>query len=154
MSWLAENGVEFLTDDGKSVIEQGTFWNAHSCYFHDPAGNIAEFIARHSLEDSNSTVFSVGEVMGASEIGLPVVNPEKVIGELEQTFGVRTLHSGGYPNFVGMGSDEGLLIVVDYKRPWFPTSEPPVQSSVFGRIETGTKGAWQYQNGLYRLESF
>lgn len=154
MRWLAEKGVEFLTDDGESLIDQGAFWNAHSCYFHDPAGNIAEFIGRHSLADSNSVAFSVAEVVGVSEIGLPVVNPEKVVGELEQTLGLGTLHSGGYPNFVGMGSDEGLLIVVDYKRPWFPTNETPVQSSICGNLDTGTQGVWQYQDGLYRLESF
>jgi len=154
MRWLAEKGVEFLTDDGESMIDQGTYWNAHSCYFHDPAGNIAEFIARHSLESSNSAVFSITEVIGVSEIGLPVINPEKFIGELEQNFGLRILDNGGYPNFVGMGSDEGFLIVVDYKRPWFPKSETPVQSPLFGKIETGTRGVWQYQNGLYRIESF
>ncbi len=154
MKWLAEKGIEFLTAGGESLIDQGTFWNAHSCYFHDPAGNIAEFIARHSLANSNSAVFSVTEVMGVSEIGLPVIHPENVVGELVHNFELRTLDDGGHPNFVGMGSDEGLLIVVDYKRPWFPTREMPVQSPISGKIETGNKGLWQYQNGLYHFESF
>lgn len=154
MTWLTERGVEFLVEGGESLIDQGTFWNAHSCYFHDPAGNIAEFIARHSLADSNSTEFSVAEVMGVSEIGLPVIHPENVVSELAHNFGLGILDDGGYPNFVGMGSDEGLLIVVDYKRRWFPTREMAVQSPISGEIETGSKGLWQYRNGLYRLESF
>lgn len=153
MGWLAEKGVEFLTDDGKSLIDQGTYWNAHSCYFHDPAGNIAEFIARHSLENSNSTTFSFVEVTGVSEIGMPVIHPENVVAELVQNFGLKALHDGGFPNFVGMGSDEGLFIVVQHHRPWFPTREMPVQSPLFVKIETGSSGEWQYQHGLYHIES-
>jgi len=45
MRWLSERDIQFLTADGEPLIDQGPFWNAHSCYFHDPAGNIAEFIA-------------------------------------------------------------------------------------------------------------
>lgn len=153
MGWLTERGIQFLTADGESLMDQGPFWNAHSCYFHDPAGNIAEFIARHSLADSKSTAFSVTEVIGVSEIGLPVIDPENVVGELEKNFGLRAMHDGGFPNFVGMGSDEGLLIVVEHQRPWFPTREIPIQSSLIGKIETGSKGLWQYQNGLYQFES-
>lgn len=154
MIWLTERDIQFLIADGESLIDQGPSWNAHSCYFRDPAGNIAEFIARHSLVNSNSTGFSITEVMGVSEIGLPVIHPENVIVELEEDFGLRALHDSSFPNFVGMGLDEGLLIVVDYQRPWFPTREIPVQSPISGKLQTGIKGFWQYQNGLYQFESF
>lgn len=154
MRWLTERGIQFLTADGESLIDQGPFWNAHSCYFHDPAGNIAEFIARHSLPDSNSAVFSVAEVIGVSEIGLPVTHPETVVVELEENFGLTSLHDGGFPNFVGMGSDEGLLIVVNYTRLWFPTKEIPVQSPLSVKLKIGSTGFWQYQGELYHIESF
>lgn len=68
MVWLAEKGILLLNSGGETLIDQGPFWNAHSCYFHDPAGNIAVFVARHSLTDSNSTVFAVAEVRGVSEM--------------------------------------------------------------------------------------
>ncbi|MCY0891911.1 MAG: hypothetical protein OWR52_00075 [Acidibacillus sp.] len=135
-------------------VDQGPFWNAHSCYFHDPSGNIAEFIARHTLPHSNSTTFSATAVTGVSEIGLPVIHPVNIVVELEKNFGLEALHDGGFPNFVGMGSDEGLFIVVEHQRPWFPTREIPVQSSLVGKIKTGSKGLWHDQNGLYQFESF
>ena len=155
MSWLSERGVQFLpAGDGEILIDQGPRWNAHSCYFHDPAGNIAEFIARHRLPGTEAQQFSIEQVMGVSEIGLPVTNPPNTVQELMSHCGVDTPHDESDPDFVGLGSDEGLLIVVNHKRPWFPSRELPVMSPVEARIETGHNGHSASQDGLYRLDSF
>ncbi|MCI0184552.1 hypothetical protein [Sulfoacidibacillus ferrooxidans] len=85
---------------------------------------------------------------------MPVIHPANIVVELEKNFGLEALHDGGFPNFVGMGSDEVLFIVVEHQRPWFPTREIPVQSSLVGKIKTGSKGLWHDQNELDQFESF
>lgn len=155
VSWLSERGVQFLpAQDGEILIEQGSRWNAHSGYFHDPAGNIAEFIARHRLPGTETQQFSVDQVMGVSEIGLPVTNSPNTVQELRSHCGVDMPHDENDPDFVGLGSDEGLLIVVNHKRPWFPSRELPVISPVEARIETGHFGHVSGQDEPYRLDSF
>lgn len=155
MSWLSARGVQFLSaGDGEILIDQGPRWNAHSCYFHDPAGNIAEFIARHRLPDTEAQQFSIEQVMGVSEIGIPVTNPSNTVHELISHCGVDTAQDESDPDFVGLGSDDGLLIVVNHKRPWFPSRDSPVMSPVEAKIETGHDGYVAGQEEPYHLDSF
>jgi catechol-2,3-dioxygenase len=41
--WLSQRTRLLPIDDSDEVYFEE--WNAHACYFHDPAGNIVEFIA-------------------------------------------------------------------------------------------------------------
>jgi len=153
MRWLAERGVEFLsTEDGEIEVDQGPKWNAHSCYFHDPAGNIVEFIARHDLKYTASE-FTVDEVLYISEIRLPVTDVESVVEELHLTCGVEVWRSENNPRFVAVGDNKGMVIVVDHKRPWFPSHELPVVSPIKGVIQTGIEGVWELKSRLCEITS-
>lgn len=152
--WLADRGVEFLsTQDGEIEIDQGSKWNAHSCYFHDPAGNIVEFIARHDLDNASSGQFTVEDVLGISEIGLPVMEVQTVVEELRLECGLEEWKSENNPKFVALGSDDGMTIVVDHARPWFPSNALPVVSPIKAVIQTGSQGIWTWGNGQYEIRS-
>jgi catechol 2,3-dioxygenase-like lactoylglutathione lyase family enzyme len=45
---------------------------AHALYFDDPAGNVVEFISRHSVAENSTEPFSIKSVLNISEIGLTV----------------------------------------------------------------------------------
>jgi len=52
-------------------------WNSHSVYFKDAAGNVLEFIARHTMQNAASGIFNESQILNISEIGLP---SEDVVG--------------------------------------------------------------------------
>jgi len=154
MRWLQARGVEFLSsEDGEVAIDQGPKWNAHSCYFHDPAGNIVEFIARHDLDNAQSLAFTVEDVLCISEIGVPVTEVQTVVDELRSECGLDVWKSENNPKFVAMGSEDGIVIVVNHTRPWFPSKELPVVSPVKAVVQTGHQGVWTWEKGEYEVRS-
>lgn len=94
-------------------------WNAHSVYFHDPSGNIAELIARHNLSNGSAEDFSGKSILAVSEFGLPVYNVEKSYDEINNEFNI-PVFSGDRKEFCAAGNDSGLFIIVNKGRKWFP----------------------------------
>ncbi|WP_085505155.1 hypothetical protein [Thalassobacillus devorans] len=45
---------------------------AHSLYFYDPAGNVVEFISRHSTAEKSEEPFSSKSILNISEMSLTV----------------------------------------------------------------------------------
>ena len=69
-SWLQER-VTLSTENGEDEVEFVGKYNAKSCYFGDPAGNIVEYIAREAIAPtSDAAYFSPLNVVEISEIGL------------------------------------------------------------------------------------
>lgn len=98
-------------------------WNAHSIYFYDPSGNIIELIARHNLNNSSSEEFSGKSILSISEIGLPVYNVENFFEEISREYKI-PLFSGDKKEFCAAGDDNGLFIIVNKGRKWFPDCGP------------------------------
>ena len=114
-TWLRER-VEILKGpDGNELIEFAD-WNAKSLYFLDPAGNVAEFIARRALPDSEELILCV------SEVG--VVGMEHELLSQKPYLGMTS------DSFVARGDEEGMLIIVKEARPWFPTQIPAQRASM------------------------
>lgn len=120
--WLEER-LELLADETGEVAFHSRTWNADMVYFRDTDGNILEFIARHTLSARPGSGFGVGDVLGASELGLPVSDVPGIVRELQGRFGLRP-YGAGSPTFTPLGDEEGLLIVVPVGRGWFPVGEP------------------------------
>lgn len=111
--WMATR-VELLTRDGNREF---TFedWNASSIYFHDPSGNIVEFIARRNLANDSSQPFSPEQLLRVSEIGWPVSEAHPAPqSELEAW--------RDYGAFKAFGTETALLLVVPEGRGWLPTN--------------------------------
>ncbi|MDA1475455.1 VOC family protein [Bacillus changyiensis] len=69
-SWVKEKVSLNIEDGDDEIYFSGS--DAHSLYFYDPAGNIVEFISRHSISRKRMEPFSIESVLNISEIGLIV----------------------------------------------------------------------------------
>ncbi|QUL54345.1 glyoxalase/bleomycin resistance/dioxygenase family protein [Paenibacillus tritici] len=117
--WITPKAA-IIPDQGKQVVYFKA-WNAESIYFHDPAGNLVELIARHHLNNSTDQLFSQASLLCVSEIGLPVPDVDNALLELS--------HAGILPwqdynsSFAAAGDEQGLLIVVKEGRVWFMSDQ-------------------------------
>lgn len=88
---------------------------AHALYFYDPAGNIVEFISRHSISEKGEEPFSIKGVLNISEIGLTVAD---AISDGEKLISVginkrdNSPLSSRYLNFMGEKS-KGIFIILN-----------------------------------------
>jgi catechol 2,3-dioxygenase-like lactoylglutathione lyase family enzyme len=122
-TWLQER-VALLPDaTGQQTLFDFTNWDAHGVYFADPDGNIAELIARHTLPSSRRERF---ELLGISEIGWVTDN----VADAAAATGLAPYRQGG-PQFRPVGDEEGLLIIVERGRPWYPNNTHPAQPIAF-----------------------
>lgn len=109
-------------------------WNAHMVYAYDPAGNIIEFIARHTLPDEASNAEQTDAIFNTamfvtciSEIGIAVQD----VLAIAQAWGQRW-HTQPYgetdATFCPIGNEHGLIILVPFNRIWFPNTGIPAQA--------------------------
>ena len=126
--WLKERTELLWIEDYQSYITDFRGWNAHSVYFLDPAGNIAELIARADLNDIINEPFSSKHIRNVSEIG--VVFPEPGFKRsIEQLLKDHKLEyfskQPPLEKFCAIGNDEGLFIIVPENRSWYPCKDKP-----------------------------
>lgn len=118
--WLHAR-VPVLRGDDRREIVRFDSWNASAVYFHDPAGNIVEFIARHDLAHRTDGDFHIDGLLSVSEIGIAVPESLGVLRAAERLS--RTLGLHPYrpisDDFAALGTEQGLLILVPAGRPWF-----------------------------------
>ncbi|WP_309716090.1 VOC family protein [Armatimonas sp.] len=135
VAWLRERVPLLASADGTEQLFDFTNWNAHAVYFTDPDGNIAELIARHTLPESRRESF---EILGISEIGLVTDDVPSTVAQL----GLPTYRQGG-PQFQPVGDEEGLLIIVQRNRPWYPDNRHPAQPIPFSvTLTNGQTSSW------------
>ncbi|MEK3916046.1 hypothetical protein [Paenibacillus sp. FSL H7-0331] len=63
------------------------------------------------------------------------------------------LWGGDGQQFAPLGDVEGLLIVVDKQRPWFPDGRTPAVFDTTVSIKVTDSASPRLQNGLYELRS-
>ena len=126
--WLKERTDLLWIEDYKSHIADFRNWNAKSVYFLDPAGNIAEFIARDDLNDIVDESFSSKHVRSVSEIGLVFPEQtfkqsiEKLLNDYQLAYFAK---QPPLESFCAIGDDEGLFIIVPENRSWYPCKDKP-----------------------------
>jgi catechol 2,3-dioxygenase-like lactoylglutathione lyase family enzyme len=114
--WLAER-VPILRHarNGNEVIhfEQ---WNAHSLFFNDPAGNLGELIARHTLPNAAPGAFTATDILYASEIGMTPPDQAGFFADVRQRLQISPyLDSSSF-----LGDEYGILIVIPKEVRWIP----------------------------------
>lgn len=125
-SWLDDRvGLLADVDTGKTRFEFGAYLDATACYFRDPAGNIGELIARHSLDNGvpEDEPFGPQHLLAVSEIGFVVSDVPTVAADIVETSGEPEL--GGGADFRMIGDQHGAFILVDEARPWFVGGDDP-----------------------------
>ena len=120
--WM-QNRCPLVRRADDSVIFHFESWNAHAIYFIDPAGNIVEFIARHTLSSvpgyvATPTWFDASHMLCVSEIGVVTPDVAAAAAQLRLGLGLETYH-GRSPEFHAVGDELGLFIVVKTGRRWF-----------------------------------
>ena len=119
LEWLKQRAP--ILRDGDAELIDFSNWNAFAMYFHDPAGNIVEFIARRDLAHRAEAPFSAASILSVSEIGLPVRNVRESFEFLHRKSGL-PFYSGNCDNFCAAGDPQGLFIIVDPRnKQWYPT---------------------------------
>jgi catechol 2,3-dioxygenase-like lactoylglutathione lyase family enzyme len=122
LEWLGRR-VEVLRDGDRQIIDFSN-WNAEAVYFADPAGNIVEFIARRDRQLRAGGPFSIDNMEGISEIGLPVADVRSTFDKLHRQTGL-SKYWGDYTHFCAAGDPRGLFIIVDEaSKTWYPTDKP------------------------------
>lgn len=139
IQWCADK-VDLIIIQDKRIIANFETWNANAVYFYDNNGNLLEFIARHDLDNFQIKEFSSKSILNISEIGIVDENPMELGAELVEKHGldffVKNFNS---ETFAAIGDDEGLLIIVQPNRNWYPTEIPSKSNKTDLRIEN--KGA-------------
>ncbi|MDN4073922.1 VOC family protein [Fictibacillus terranigra] len=97
-------------------------WDAHACYFYDPAGNVVELIARHTIDHFIDHPFTSRDILAISEIGMPVKDVREAAGQLRAALNTGTYH-GENETFAPLGNEDGLLIVSDDSRNWLGSNK-------------------------------
>lgn len=127
--WL-QRKVKLLKDGNDDFIDFKS-WNARAMYFYDADRNIVEFIARKNLSVNSSEEFTAREVLGISEIGMPVSDIESAYHQLCE-FKEMPIYDGNFDRFCAAGDETGLLIIIDKsKKKWYPTNDPAASSDFF-----------------------
>ncbi|MDF2960786.1 MAG: Glyoxalase/bleomycin resistance protein/dioxygenase [Paenibacillus sp.] len=147
-AWLAARHIDmYRFADGKHQL-YSVNWHATSLYFHDPAGNIVEFIAHHSLANVSEGDFTIEQIRSLCEIGLPVEDVPRMSAFLNGSYGFGT-YKNSDSQFAPLGDMEGLFILSKVKRIWLGSHQ---QAAVFpveidiknGRIHEDSLGGYPY----------
>jgi catechol 2,3-dioxygenase-like lactoylglutathione lyase family enzyme len=103
-------------------------WNAHSVFFFDPAENVVEYIARHDLQNGSPGDFGPSDILYASEIAFVTDDVLSLAKQITNVSGAKPYRKGGDENFMALGDDQGLLLVM--KRGRVISFDAPVKKAV------------------------
>ncbi|MCF0058774.1 VOC family protein [Dyadobacter sp. CY356] len=121
--WLSEK-VSVLPVTPDSQIADIKLWNAKSIYFYDINGNLLELICRFDLDNQSEKPFDASSVISISEIGIVTDDVPALTKSITEKYNIPVFHKQpAQENFTAVGDDEGLLVLVNQNRNWFPTNE-------------------------------
>lgn len=124
--WISDH-LELLRDQsGKEEFHSQT-WESDSVYFLDAAGNVLEFIARHTLQNPSEGEFDSRQILNVSEIGLPSEDVVGLANEICSTLGLSVYKQEPNETFTPVGDENGLLILPIQDRIWMPDSGVPAR---------------------------
>ena len=123
------------TDNG--LVANFDSWNAKAIYFQDNNNNILEFIARFDLSNSTTNPFDISSIQSISEIGIVTDSPlnlaEKMVKENNLSYYSKSTYS---EQFAALGNDNGLFVIVENNRNWYPTKQKAEKHYTKIKIET------------------
>lgn len=134
---------DLIKNVDNEIVSNFESWNAKAIYFFDNNGNILEFIARFDLDNASDEVFDISSIQSISEIGIVTDTPIKLADKLVEINNLYFFAKGSKSEkFITLGSDNGLLIIVETNRKWYPTEQEAVKHYIKIKIST---------NGLTRV---
>jgi catechol 2,3-dioxygenase-like lactoylglutathione lyase family enzyme len=123
--WIQQH-VSLIPDASGADTFYSENWDAHNLYFYDPAGNIVELIARHTLPSASDAPFGGHSLLNISEIGVAADDVAAQVDHIRSLTGA-TPYGSFSSTFAPVGDEHGLLIVVQRRRIWFPDTGKPAE---------------------------
>ncbi|WP_159474868.1 VOC family protein [Dyadobacter sp. 3J3] len=123
-----EEAIEWLSTKvpvtAESNIADIKLWNAKSIYFYDNNGNLLELICRFDLDNKSEKTFDSSSIISVSEIGIVTDDVPALTNTISGKHKLSIFHKQpAQENFTAVGNEEGLLILVNENRNWFPTNQ-------------------------------
>ncbi|MDQ8014911.1 MAG: VOC family protein [Flavobacterium nitrogenifigens] len=135
IQWCKDK-VDLIVLEDKSIVTNFENWNAHSIYFFDHNGNLLEFIARHDLNNEQIGEFNSASILSISEIGIVTESPLQLGNQLIEEHGLHFFSQNtNTDKFAAIGDHDGLLILVQPTRNWYPTQIPSESNPVKVTLE-------------------
>jgi len=119
-AWLGQR-VDPIAVDGSEVIVGPEGWHSKSVYFLGPEDILLEFIAREADEHAPASTADVPQPLSISEVGIGVPDVADAVATLTEHLGLPAFPPQG-THFAPVGGHDGLVILVDEERIWFPTA--------------------------------
>jgi catechol 2,3-dioxygenase-like lactoylglutathione lyase family enzyme len=120
--WLAAR-VQILSSGGTDeLVLDREPWHSKSLYFRGPDGIDLELIARQHLPIDSSEQFSSASLLCVSEVGRALPDVPVEVERLRREFGIEPF-GDWVDEFAPVGDQEGLFILVNEGRVWFPTTD-------------------------------
>lgn len=129
--------ADVIRNPDNELITDFEDWKARAIYFYDNNGNILEFIARADLNNPSDQPFSTASILSISEMGLVADEPLELAAQLCNDKQLHYFSKGPKrSDFVAIGTDEGLFVVSNPDRNWYPTQKRAEKFPTIIRIET------------------
>lgn len=116
--WLSQR-VEPFVVDGSEVIDGPEGLDSRSVYFLGPEDIVLELIARDADSCAPAGDGRVPRPLSLSEVGIGVADVAAAVRALTGELGLPTFPPQG-ALFAPVGGHDGLIILVDQDRIWFP----------------------------------
>lgn len=117
--WLSQR-VELIVVDGSEVIEGPEGWDSRSVYFLGPEHIVLELIARDADSSARAGDGQVPRPLSLSEVGIGVPSVSEAVCALKSGLGLPPFPPQE-ASFAPVGGHDGLIILVDQHRIWYPT---------------------------------
>lgn len=135
INWVKPK-LSLIENNENGIIANFESWNANAIYFYDNNNNIVEFIARFDLENSTEKPFDISVIESISEIGIVTEKPLELAETLIESMGLYYFNkSTKSEKFTALGNDNGLFIIVETNRKWYPTEQQAEKKFLQIKIE-------------------
>lgn len=135
--WLRQR-TELITVAGSDIIAGPEGWDSRSLYFRGPEGILLELIARQADRAAPGSPDETPRLLSISEIGIGVPDVRETVRHLAEAFELPPFPPQ-LPGFAPVGSHDGLLILANSGRTWFPTErDVPASGPLSIRIESAS----------------
>ena len=126
--WLQERTVLLGTLETYE-FECSPAWNARSLYFAGPDRCVLELIIRRDLDNGTIGPFTSDDLLCISEVGVASSDVLAMAAFLDDGLEIRSYGADSGSTFSPVGDTDGLLILVNPGRAWFPTTDCLAESS-------------------------
>lgn len=118
--WIRERAQVIRQDGTGAEIIHKPLFNAHSLFFHDPAGNVVELTARHVLTNTLEGTFTKNMLLKISEVSIITKNTRECAELMTAQLGVREFERST-TGYKPIGGAEGILAFVVTGKTFLPS---------------------------------